>query len=314
MVGGRHHRLLGVRALPLIGNLVGLHLVGLGIEHGDTALVHHRRPDIAVAVGLQLEKTAGLFILQDGDRVIDDLAGLRVHLADELAAEIAVPDLAVLHDDVVRHGLGARQVVGGDDDARAASLGTRERLQRILPRLVLREIHAGEKSGGLLDSFRVDDAAVAARAGQKLLRTFRRRARRIGAHARNDLHERFRSVRRGDNALQRVTADAILQERLLIVRTRHARQPFGARHVRRDIVRLHQLEVGARGLAGGDVGCRPAACDVAGGADPDGVVARLEPVGREAIAPLLVGHDRRGDAGAVLPGGDQNAFHGALLR
>ena len=66
MVGGRHHRLLGVRALPLIGNFVGLHLVGLGIEHGDTALVHHRRPDIAIAVGLQLEKTARLFILQDG--------------------------------------------------------------------------------------------------------------------------------------------------------------------------------------------------------------------------------------------------------
>src|SRR5436190_856849 len=64
----------------------------------------------------------------------------------------------------------------------------------------------------------------------------------------------------------------------------------------------------------GRCGCRPAARDIAGGADSERVVTRREPIGRETVAPLFVADDRGGDRGAVHPGGHQHAFHGAFLR
>ena len=49
---------------------------------------------------------------------------------------------------------------------------------------------------------------------------------------------------------------------------------------------------------------------IAGGADVHRVMAGIEPDGREAEMALVVDDDRDGDRRAVLPGADDDAFHG----
>ena len=57
---------------------------------------------MARRIGFEFEQARGFVGLEHRDGMIDDLAGFGVHLADILAAEIGVPDLAVMDDDVVR--------------------------------------------------------------------------------------------------------------------------------------------------------------------------------------------------------------------
>src|SRR6185369_7303168 len=67
-------------------------------------------------------------------RDLDELARLRVELAELLVAEIAVPDIASRIDDyVVRLDRRAREIPLGDDDARALALRPQVALELVGP-------------------------------------------------------------------------------------------------------------------------------------------------------------------------------------
>ena len=78
----------------------------------------------------------------------------------------------------------------------------------------------------------------------------------------------------------------------------------------RDLV---ELDVGLGVLGGRNLHRLRSVEHVADGADRDGVVAGLQPLGREAVLALVVGHDRGGDGRAVLLDADEHAFHRAFL-
>src|SRR5437870_11674257 len=101
---------LGRVGLPFFRYGPGLERLGLLVEARDAALIHHADPEIAGPVGLEIERTDGETGLDHRDRILPDLAGPRVHLAQELLAEMREPDDAVgIDDDIMRLDLFARQ-------------------------------------------------------------------------------------------------------------------------------------------------------------------------------------------------------------
>ena len=70
----------------------------------------------------------------------------------------------------------------------------------------------------------------------------------------DDVDEAVGVVGRLHDALERVAADAVEQELLLLLGAGHAVQPFGIGEMRRQAAQLLELEVGLGLLAGGDVG------------------------------------------------------------
>ena len=142
-------------------------------------------------IELEIETARRLLGPQRRRRDVRHLAGRGIELADELMAEVRVPDHAILiHDDVMGLRVFARQVVFGDDDVGRAAGQARERLERKFHRLRVAEIHAGEIVGHLLlDRPRHRRTVGIVAAGQEQLRMRRRRAGRVGAHALEHLHE-----------------------------------------------------------------------------------------------------------------------------
>ena len=84
---------------------------------------------------------------------------------------------------------------------------------------------------------------------------------------------------------------AVLQECLLVVRSGHAREPLGAGELRCDIIGLVQLDIDAGGLARRNIHSRPFGRNIAGGADPDAVMAGFQTIRRERVMALIVAHD-----------------------
>src|ERR1043165_3660429 len=103
----------------------------------------------------------------------------------------------------------------------------------------------------------------------------RRRARRIARHAQEHLLELGRAVRRGQHALQRVTADAHREEGLLLVLARKADQPFAARQLTGEFLAVAELESGGRGGPGRDLDALRSVELVADRADRERVAAGL---------------------------------------
>ncbi len=168
------------------------------------------------------------------NRIFGDLAGLRIHLADEQRAEIRVPDLTVAIDHhVVRFDGFARQIVFGDDEMRAAPGGPRQGVQRVAALRPVAEIDAGEpfrrrRACGSRARYRAHGIAraaaeIAPRRADQPLRLQRRAAGIVAGHAVEDLHEFIRVVLRIHDALVAVATVAGEQEFLLLVRARHAR-------------------------------------------------------------------------------------------
>ena len=137
--------------VPLLRRRPLFEFLRLAVELGDRALIHHADPRIVVLVDFEIERAERVAGLDDRDRILRDLAGLRVHLAEEHLAEIRVPDGAlVIEHDIVRLDQLIRQVVLGDDDVGRFAGEPRQRLERPAPRVLLAQIDAGEPLGGLL--------------------------------------------------------------------------------------------------------------------------------------------------------------------
>jgi len=95
---------------------------------------------------------------------------------------------------------------------------------------------------------RLEERALAI--GLQPLRMLRRAARIIGGHAReDDVLEGVSVVDRLRDAFERMATGAIEQELLLIVRARHAVQPFRIRERLGQIAHLGHLEIGLGFLA-----------------------------------------------------------------
>jgi hypothetical protein len=77
------------------GRLPHLEFFALLVELRDRALVHHADPRVVVLVELKIERAFGPARLYHRDRILRDLAGLRVHLAEKHLAEIRIPDAAL---------------------------------------------------------------------------------------------------------------------------------------------------------------------------------------------------------------------------
>ena len=282
----------------------------------DARLIHHGEPEIALRVEFEIERSRRFIRPQRRYRVIGDLAGRRVQFADELMAEIRVPDHAVgIHDDIVRLRVFARQVVFGDDDAGRAALQPRQRLEREVQGLRVAQVNAGEIVGHLLlDRRRHRRAVGVVAAGEQRLRLERRRARRISAHALEYLHELGVVVGRLYDALQGVAADAVGQLRLAPVVAGQTHEPFAVGELIRQRIGLAQREVGRRRAVARYFGRLRPLQDITDRADRERIVPRRQARARKAIDALFVGHHTGGDVGAVAPGADQHAFHDRLLR
>jgi hypothetical protein len=137
-------------------------------------------------------------------------------------------------------------------------------------------------------------SAVGARSREQRLRVHRRAARRVGAHALEQLLELLGVVGRGEHALQRVAAHAGAHIGLEIVRSGRAQEPFGIGELVGQVLGLDQLDVGL-GAAGPDIDRLGAVEIVADRPCGDGVVAGVEPVGREAVLTLGVRDDSHRD-------------------
>jgi len=211
----------------------------------------------------------------------------------------------------MRHRLGTRQVVGGDDDAGRAALRARQRLERIAPVRPLAEIDAGEIFGGPSQLGLVARGLVGlARAGHERLRMLRRAAVRIGRHARNDLHPFVRGVGRIDDALQRVAVGAAEPV------ARHAVEPICIRELVGELVQVGHLvehDVGRRGRPRGDIRRLTVLQPVADRADGDRIAAGLQPGCRKGVVALCIRDHGRGDGRARTLGADQDALHRAFL-
>ncbi len=98
-IGRRHHRGLCRGRNPFLREREHRDLVRLAIYLGDGGLIHHRQPDIAVGVELEIEAAFRLLGPHHRDRNVLGRSVLRVHDAHELCAEIRVPNLPILIDD-----------------------------------------------------------------------------------------------------------------------------------------------------------------------------------------------------------------------
>src|SRR4030095_15111651 len=126
---------LRVGPVPLGRYRPHLQLLGPGIELADGGLVHHADPQVLVAVHAYRQRAERRALLQLRRRDLAQLAGFLVELADDLRAEVRVPDRALRVDHhVVRLYRPARQIPFRDDDARRAALGPGEALQLVRPR------------------------------------------------------------------------------------------------------------------------------------------------------------------------------------
>jgi hypothetical protein len=240
----RDHGFLRRCALPFLRHRIGGRLPGLRVELGEPGLIHHGEPEIAVRIGVNLQRAFRLLGLKGRDFEFLRLAGRGIERADELRAEIREPDLAVLgHDDVVRLHRAARQIVFRDDDLGRAALRTRQRLHGIGVLFLGREIGAREQLGGGLDDRRIDARTFAARTWQQRLRRIRRRARRIAAHALEDVREIIGRIFGADDAVQRVAAGAIGEEVLQLLVAGHGHDPFGVGHLRAEVLRRRERDV-----------------------------------------------------------------------
>jgi hypothetical protein len=87
-------------------------------KRANATLIHHPDPGIAGLVESEVQCADRIARLQHRNRIFRDLAGLRIHLAEELLAEVREPDHALfVEGDVVRLDLPARQRIFGDDDS-----------------------------------------------------------------------------------------------------------------------------------------------------------------------------------------------------
>src|SRR4029077_17769570 len=106
---------------------------------------HVAEPEIAVAIGAQAERAGRKAGLGKRDRIFGDLAADRVETPKKLLAETRVPGDAVRIDNhIVGLDRFARQIVFGDDDARALAFGPRQDFQRIAPARIVAEIDRAE--------------------------------------------------------------------------------------------------------------------------------------------------------------------------
>ena len=210
--------MLGAQPLLRIG--IDRQLPGLAVHLGDGRLVHHRNPEIAVTVELEIERALGLLGPHHRDVVVDDLAGLGIEHAHDLRAEVGVPGLAVgIDDDVVRIGVLPRQVVFGDDHAwwrgpSAAAL----RLELVFLGLRIGQADVDQELRRRLRDLGIDARALAAgAAADEQLRLRRRRARIVAAHPVEHLDPFVDVVLRGEQPLQGVAAGAAGEELLVAV-------------------------------------------------------------------------------------------------
>src|SRR5262249_7766603 len=157
----------------------------------------------------------------------------------------------------------------------------RQRLEVVFLRLRVALADADEILGGRLRLGGVDARALAARAARHQQLWPRGRAARIvAAHPNEHLLPFLGVVVRREDALQRVAARAVGEERLLLVRAGDAGEPFAVGELRGEIPRLVELEIGL-GPARGDLDRLRPIEDIAGGPDRDRVLARLDAIARE---------------------------------
>src|SRR6202035_4309210 len=96
---------------------------------------------IVVLVEFEIERAFRPSRLDDRDRILRHLAGLRIHLAEEHLTEVGVPDVAfAIEYDVVRLDQWIRQVVFGDDDMRGLAREPRLGLKRKSPGRLLAQV------------------------------------------------------------------------------------------------------------------------------------------------------------------------------
>ncbi len=141
---------LAAVGVPFLGGGPHLELLGLLVELRDGALVHHADPGIVVRVEFEIERAFRPSRLNDRDRILRHLAGLRIHLAEEHLTEVGVPDVArAIEHHVVRLNQGIWQIVFGDDHTRGLAREPRLGLKRESPSRLLAQVDAGEPFRGL---------------------------------------------------------------------------------------------------------------------------------------------------------------------
>src|SRR5262245_65812038 len=105
----------------------------------------------------------------------------------------------------------------------------------------------------------------------------------VAPHAWEDLRRKTLGVvARLHDPLEGVAAYAIKQRQLLLLRARHAHDPFAVAELAGDVLGLDQLDVRARRLVARKLDRLGALQVVADGADRDGILARSELRSREA--------------------------------
>src|SRR5262249_3631677 len=158
-----------------------LERLALLVEAGDATLIHHADPEIAVIVGLEIERSDRKARLDHGNRIFGNLPGLGIELAQELLAEMAEPDHAVGIDHcIVRLDLLTRQIVLSDDHARGTPGRARQPLELVGPDFLFAQIDRSKVLGERLDA--VEVAEISPRAADQSLRMLRRAARIIAGH------------------------------------------------------------------------------------------------------------------------------------
>src|SRR2546427_10960717 len=238
-----------------------------------------------MVVELHLERPGWKTLFHDGDRILRDLARLRVELSEELIAEIRIPGHPGRVDDhVVRLGQLPRQVVFRDDDARRPSVRPRERLERILPRFARAQIDARQPGSGALKI--ASTRRIALRAADQWLRTRRRAAWRVNAHPLDDFYVFIRVMSGPHDALEGVAAGAVEKKSLLRVGAGHAGDPFRVGQLRGEIPGRAELDVSRRRCSRANVRGLGAVQLVADGANSGRIVARPQLRGREAVTAL----------------------------
>jgi len=290
--------------------------LGLAVEFHDRGLIHVAKPQIAVAIAAQAEPAGRKAWLVLEDRKFGHLARLGVETPKILLAETGIPNRAIAIDDhVMRRDRLARQIVFGIDDASGRAARARQRLEFEIPLRMRTQVYAGQEFGvGAVNL----DALIAALLHQAFgfaqLRVLRNALVHIALHARqDDVHELVGAEFRAQRAFQRVAADAIEQLTLLPIGAGHAGEPFGVRHLRRQIFGFAQSEIGRRRLVCRDRDRAGMIEVVTNGPDAQGILAGLQSGGREGVTAVFVAHHRDGDGGTALLGADQDAFQRALL-
>ena len=237
----------------------------------------------------------------------------RVVAAEELLVEERHPGKAVgIDDDIVRHHLPG-QLVLGDHHARPLAAHARQRLQRVRRRR-RPAVDRGEERGVALD-IRAEVAHRVAR-HEPHLRPLGVAVVGIARHALHHLHEAGRVVRGLGDALERVAADAAIEEFLLLVRAREAREPLGVGELRAEVRGLAELELHASAVAVAvaELDARRRFELVATSADAERIAPGLEPVGGKCEVADGVRHDANGDRSAVLARAHHHAFERAVGR